>query len=47
MENQDIRIILKADIIFIYFIKTKIKINKKGKKKMIKFLKIKIIVYQF
>ena len=43
----NIKIALKINIFFIYFSETKIRTNKKRKKRLLNFLKIGITVFQF
>ena len=47
MEYYNIRIVLKTDIFFIYLLRIRIKSNEAGKKRLLKFLEIKITAYQF
>ena len=47
MIHYDIRIILKANIFFIYFSGMRVRINKKGKKRLLNLLEIKTTAFQF
>ena len=47
MEYYDIKIVLKIDIFFIYLLRIRVRSNKTGKKRLLKFLEIGATAYQF
>ena len=45
MVYYDVRIVLKINIFFIYFLGMRIRINKVGKKRLLNLLEIGVIVF--